>query len=95
MTKDCVYVCVYTASKKGNKSINKRGKQQGGLLNRGVSPKSEFNWTIVQFNLGLSGFTKTFKAILAWAVEQEKGGRSTCFGSHYHHFPTSKFPLAI
>lgn len=36
------------------------------------SPKSQFNWTIVQFNLRLSGFTKAYKAILAWAIEQQK-----------------------
>lgn len=41
----------------------------------------KFNWTIVQFNLRLSGFTKAYKAALAWTIKLEKGGRSSCFGS--------------
>lgn len=46
------------------------------MLTGKVSSKSQFNWTIVQFNLGLSGFTKAYKAVLAWTIKQEKGGRS-------------------
>lgn len=60
-----------------------------------VSSKSQFNWTIVQFNLRLSGFTKAYKAMLAWTIEQEKGGRNNFFGSYCLLFPTLTFRHAI
>lgn len=56
------------------------------MLTGRVPSKSQFNWTIVQFNLGLSGFRKAYKANLMWTIKQEKGGRSTCFGSPYDLF---------
>lgn len=60
-----------------------------------VSSKSQFNWTIVQFDLGLSEFTKAYKAILACTIKQEKGGRSTCFGSHCLLFPHVKLLCSL
>lgn len=79
-----LFVLVYDkslcVSERGNE--NERVKQWGGVSTGRVSSKSQFNWTIVQFNLRLSGFTKACKAVLVRTIRQEKGGGTTYFGLH-------------
>ena len=90
----CVCVCVCAHARKWERTGKKEWVREVALTGR-VSSRSQLNWTIVQFNLGLSGFTKAYKAMLAWTIEQEKGGRGTCFGSYCLLFPTLTFPHAI
>lgn len=58
-----------------------------GALTGRDSSKSQFNWTIVKFNLRLFEFRK---AIVAWIIKQDKGGRSTSFSLYCINFPYEK-----
>lgn len=86
----CVWwelVCVCASEKEETRwGMSERRRGVTGT----VFSKSQFNWTIVQFNLGLSGFTKAYKALLLWTIKQEKDDRNTCFGSHFLPFPQEK-----